>query len=411
MLRRNLTPSVAESLTDRPVVAVVGPRQAGKSTLALDLVRQGLLHRYHTLDDPVTFAAAKSDPAGFVAALEPGTVIDEVQRAPGLARAIKLAVDFDRRPGRFLLTGSAQLMALPTLADALVGRMDVLTLRPLSQGEISGTVDGFVDWAFGTGAAPDVAGISRADLIDRIAAGGFPEPWNWRSSRRDAWYRSYVATLIQRDVRELADITGTVDLQRLLTMLSARTASLLNTAELSRTTGLPQTTLRRYLALLDGTFLVETLPAWTGDPGRRLAKAPKVHLVDSGLAAWLTAGDHGRLAREPERWGALLESFVVGEVRKQLGWSSIDARLSHYRSHDDREVDLVLEARDGRLVGIEVKATVSPDARDLRGLHAFRERNPGRFHRGIVLYLGRQSVPLGDRLYALPIDALWQTVE
>jgi hypothetical protein len=406
---RHLIPRLQEALADRPIVVLVGPRQAGKSTLAQGLVQEGQLVRYVTLDDAVIQAAAAADPVGFVAGLPHGTVIDEVQRTPELYLAIKARIDRDRRPGAFLLTGSADVLVLPGLADALVGRAEILTLLPLSAGELSGTVEDLPAWAFGSEGPRSITGGDEGYVVDRILRGGFPEPALGSRRFRERWFGAYVTTIIQREVRDLAGIAGLTELPRLVAMLAARSASLLNVAELSRTSGVAQTTLHRYLALIKGAFVTCTLPAWTGDPGRRLARAPKVHLTDTGLAAWLTGADVQRLGVDRERLGALLETFVAMEIRKQLGWSAVDARLSHYRSHDGTEVDLVMEDRAGRIVGIEVKAGATVRADDLRGLRRLAERVGQRWTRGVLFYLGREAVPFGARLDALPVSALWQT--
>lgn len=409
MQPRHLAPRIREALADRPVVALVGPRQAGKSTLALDLVDAGMLERYVTLDDAIVLAAARDDPAGFVAGLSHGSVVDEVQRAPELYLAIKARVDRDRRPGAFLVTGSADVLVLPEIADALVGRAEIVTLLPMSAGELAGRTEDFVAWAMGVEPPHPVVGESQDDTAQRIVKGGFPEPSQAGERFRARWFSSYISTIVQREVRDLAGIQGLAELPRLLSMLAARSASLLNIAELSRTAGIPQTTLRRYLTLIEGAFVTHTLPAWTGDAGRRLARAPKLHLTDTGVAAWLTGTDARRLSDDRERFGALLESFVAAEIRKQLGWSAVDARLSHYRSHDGVEVDLVLEDRAGGITGIEVKSSATVRADDLRGLRRLAERVPDRWIRGVVLYLGQHAVPFGGRLDALPLAALWQS--
>ena len=408
MLDRSIAPRVREALADRPVVTLVGPRQSGKSTLARAFVDAGDLDGYLTLDDAGVLAAVTSDPAGFIAGLAGRTVIDEVQRAPGLALAIKASVDRDRRPGRFLLTGSSDVMTLPGLADALVGRMEVLTLLPLSQGEMAGRTERFIDGCFEPG-PPATPTRSGPSIEERIVRGGFPEPLRLSAHRRGAWYGSYVTTIIQRDIRDLARVAGLVELPRLLSMLAARTSTLLNIAELSRTSGLPQSTLKRYLALFEAAFLVETLPAWTGDPGRRLVHAPKLHVTDAGLAAWVTGVEPPRLDASREQLGALLETFVVGELRRQAGWSARDVRRSHYRSHDGREVDLVLEDRAGRMVGIEIKAARSIGGHDLRGLRALAERSGDRFVRGVLLYTGETVIPFAANLHAIPVSALWES--
>lgn len=411
MQPRHLATRVREALHDRPAVVLVGPRQAGKSTLAQTLVGDGTLSHYVTLDDAVTRAAAQADPVAFVDGLPHGSIIDEVQRAPDLYLALKARIDRDRRPGAMLVTGSTDVLVLPGLADALVGRAEVLTLLPLSAGEIDGRREDFPAWAFDLdgGQPPKRIVAAEADVVERIVRGGFPEPALGSARFRQRWFGAYVTTVIQREVRDLASIAGLDELPRLMSMLAARSSTLLNVAELSRTSGLPQTTLHRYLALVEGAFLTTTLPAWTGDPGRRLAKQPKVHMTDTGLAAWLTGSDAQRLRMDRERLGALLETYAAMELRKQCGWSSVDVRLSHYRSHEGTEVDIVLEDRAGGIVGVEVKAAATVRADDFKGLRRLSERVNDRWVRGVLLYLGAGSVHFGERLHALPLTALWET--
>jgi predicted AAA+ superfamily ATPase len=406
---RYLRPALEAALGDTPVVLVVGPRQAGKTTLCrLVADRRGA--RFLSLDDAATLAAASADPAGFIAALDGPVVLDEIQKAPALLPAIKLAVDRRREAGRFLLTGSADVLALPRVSESLAGRMEVLTLWPLSQGELAGRREGFIDALFaaanmGLGAT----GEARADLVERALRGGFPEAVaRGDPERRRAWFRSYVTTILERDVRNLGQIEGLTDLPRLLNLLAARAASLLNIAELSRSVGLPHTTLTRYLALLESAFLVRRVPAWAGNRARRAVKTPRVWIPDTGLLGHLAGLTPARLAEEPTAVGPLLETFVASELAKQLAWSRTRAELFHFRTHGGREVDIVLEADDGRLVGIEVKAAATIGAADLKGLAALREVAGKRFHRGVVLYTGRETLPFGPDLWALPMSALWQ---
>jgi uncharacterized protein len=410
LLDRHIAPSLEAALRDTPVVLVIGPRQAGKTTLCrLVADRRGA--RLLSLDDAATLAAASGDPAGFVAALDGPVVIDEIQKAPDLLPAIKLTVDQRREPGRFLLTGSADVLALPRVSESLAGRMEVLTLWPLSQGELAGRRERFVDILF---AARDIklgaTGDTRAELVERALRGGFPEVVARRDQeRRRAWFRSYVTTILERDVRNLGSIEGLTDLPRLLSLLAARSASLLNVAELSRSIGLPHTTLTRYLALLERAFLVRRLPAWAGNRARRAVKTPRVWIPDTGLLGHLAGLTSARLASEPTSMGPLLETFVASELAKQLGWSRTQAELLHFRTHGGMEVDLVLEADDGRLAGIEVKSAATVGFGDLKGLNALRDAAGKHFHRGVVLYSGRESLPFGRDLWALPIGALWRS--
>lgn len=409
MYPRNLGTIVSRSLADTPVVLLHGPRQAGKSTLAQQLIADGYLARYVTLDDAIILAAALEDPAGFLSGFDGPIVLDEIQRAPELMLAIKAAVDRDRRPGRFLLTGSTKVLLLPQLADSLAGRMEIVTLLPLSQGEIAGGRERFVDRCFEPdwGLPPD-GGEDRGQVLRRALLGGYPEPVARASApRRSAWYGSYLTAILQRDVRDLADIADLSAVPRLLTLLAARSASLLNYSELSRSLGIPLTTLKRYVTLLENTFLIQATPAWTGGLGRRMVKSAKMALLDTGLMAHLLGLELARFDRDPTLAGPLLETFVGAELRKQIGWSDVQPSLFHFRSATGSEVDLVLEDRAGRLVGIEIKARATVGAADFRGLRTLAEVTGARFARGIVLHTGNQAVAFGDRLWALPMSTVW----
>lgn len=409
MMERRLTAPILEALADTPVVFIAGARQTGKSTLAQEIARSAHRARYVTLDDLGVLAAARRDPEGFLAGFDGPLVLDEVQRVPTLLLALKAEVDRRRSPGRFLLTGSANVLALPKVADTLVGRMEVCTLWPLSQGELAGVHEGFVDAVFSDlpPAAP-ARMAARDDLVDRVLRGGFPEAVARATpSRRAAWFRSYLTTLVHRDVRDLAAITEITSIPQILALVAGRLASTANLADLSRAAALPQTTLKRYLALLEALFLVHRLPAWSTNVNTRQVKAPKLLLVDSGLAAHLLGADHSRLHADPTLLGGLLESFVAGEIARQAAWSRYLPKLFHFRTHTGREVDLVLEDTQGRLVGIEVKATASPTARDVAGLAALAQLAGDRFVRGVLLHTGTAAVPFASNIHALPISVLW----
>jgi predicted AAA+ superfamily ATPase len=391
-------------------VLLNGARQTGKSTLAEEIAgeRGG---RYLTLDDPTVLGTARSDPMSLIQGAPGLTVIDEIQKAPELLPALKRHVDRDRRPGRFLLTGSANIFLVPKVAESLAGRIEILPLLPLSQDELAGRAASFPDGLFSDSSWPTRRRtINRLDLCARVVAGGFPEVLARESAdRRAAWFGSYIVSLLQRDVRDLANIDGLTDMPRLLGLLAARTSSLMNMSELSRATGIAHSTLRRYLRLLEATFILQPLPAWSANLGKRLVKSPKVHLLDSGLAAHLRGeSDPEALVRSPA-FGPLLESFVVQEIRKQLGWSTHAAAAYHFRTAAGREVDIVLEVPGGRVVGIEVKAAGSLGTDDFDGLEALVEASGKNFVRGVVLYLGEHAVPRGEKLWAVPIDELWRT--
>ncbi|MFA4948338.1 MAG: ATP-binding protein [Candidatus Krumholzibacteriia bacterium] len=409
MLERHINQNILAALKDTPVVFLRGARQTGKSTLARALVSGPWRGRYLTLDDPAVLSAARSDPAGFVGGLEGPVVLDEVQRAPGLFLAIKAAVDRDRRPGRFLLTGSSDVLHLPSAAQALAGRMEILTLWPFSQGEIEGVAERFVDDAFEKRPLPAASSaLGFRALLPRILQGGFPEMLGRRApDRRRAWFDSYVTAILQRDVRDMAAIAGLSDLPRLLALLAARMGGIMSYAEISRALSMPATTLKRYIALLEGTFLVQMLPAWSGELGRRLVKAPKLILADTGLAASLLGIEGDRVEGEPTLVGRLMEDFVVMELCKQASWSETAPRLYHLRTHTGDEVDVIMEDQAGRLVGVEVKASASVSDGDFRGLRTFAAATGRRFVRGFVLYTGRESVPFAENLTAVPVASLW----
>jgi predicted AAA+ superfamily ATPase len=398
--------AVAEALADTRVVLINGARQTGKSTLVRE-VADARGSRYFTLDDPVTFAQAQADPGAFVRqATSLPLVIDEAQRVPELFLEIKRHVDRDGRPGRFLLTGSANYLLLPRVADSLAGRIEIINLETLSQSELGDTRDGFIDAAF---AEADPQKVDTGDLDSRVLAGGYPEVVSRpRAERREAWFPSYLATLLQRDVRDIANVESLGMFPALLKLLATRSGSLVNIADVSRTLGIPYTTLHRYLAILQAMFVLHPLPPWSANLGRRLVKAPKFYLNDSGLASYLLDADAGSLPLRSDLRGPLFETFVVAELRKQASWSAERPTLHFFRTQTGAEVDVVLEGRGGRLVGIEIKSGRGFERKDLRGLSFLRDAIGDRFVRGIVLYAGEESLPLGDRLWAMPIDALWR---
>ena len=409
MFPRHIEPLLSDALADTPVVLLNGARQTGKSTLVQGLAER-LGRRYLTLDDRVVLAAAKADPAGFIAGLSGPVVMDEIQRVPALFLDIKAAVDRDRSPGRFLLTGSANVLLLPALADSLAGRMEILTLCPLSGGEMAGVAvfnraDFLFDGALGAVSLP---ACNREDLVERLLQGGFPEAVSRSSAkRRSAWFESYLQTVLQRDVRDLANLEQLTEVPHLLQLLATRSASLLNQAEISRASRLTQTTLKRYLSLLETLFLVQRVPAWARNPGKRLVKAPKVFLPDTGLLSWLLDQSTEKLLALPGLPGQLVETFVACELLKHLAFSEKGLSLWHYRTQTDIEVDFVLENRLGKLTGIEVKASASIDSADFRGLRHLQETEGNSFQRGIVFYSGRELVAFSDCLFAVPLSFWW----
>jgi predicted AAA+ superfamily ATPase len=408
MIKRNISQFVLDALSDTPVLLLTGARQTGKSTLVKTITEHSHPARYITLDNATVLAAVKHDPTGFLSGLDGPVVIDEVQRAPELFPAIKAEVDRNRRPGRFLLTGSANVLLLPRLSESLAGRMEILSLWPFSQGELEGIHELFVDSLFAAKFHPHpLPKESLSSLHTRVTNGGYPEAVSrTKEDRRRAWFESYITTILQRDIRDIANIDGLTSLPRLLAMIASRAPSLLNFSELSRTLAMPQSTLKRYMTLLEATFLIQHLPAWSGNLGKRLVKTSKLVMSDTGLMAHLLGANKERLATGGII-GPLLENFVVMELIKQITWSSTKPQIFHFRTQTGQEVDIVLEDRAGKLVGIEVKASSTVTAQDFKGLRALAETTGKRFHRGIVLYTGAGSLPFGPELYAIPVNALW----
>jgi uncharacterized protein len=402
VFRRAIERRVRDALTDTPIVLIVGPRQVGKSTFVQRVLGDDF--QYVTMDDFGPRSAAAADPAGFLAGYEGPLAIDEVQKEPGLLDAIKASVDRDRSPGRFLLTGSTNVLTLPKVAESLAGRMEIVELHPLSQREISGSLQhpSIVERIF-EGSLPKRA-TGSSSWRERALRGGFPEVRErQRADRRAAWFESYLASVLARDVRDVANIDGLATLPRLLRLLAARSAGLMNAASIARAMETPLTTVKRHLAILETLFFVRMLPAWHANLGRRLVKSPKVYVADSGLLAHLLGLD----SDPSDGDGALLETFVVQQILAQLAESPSPARAYHFRTHAGDEVDLVLEDARGRLVGIEIKATQSPTSRDLRGLRALREGTSEKFVRGVLLYGGSETVAFGSDLHAVPLAALW----
>lgn len=400
---------LVEALADTPVVLVHGPRQCGKTTLTR-MAGDPRGFTYFTFDDDVALAAARSDPVGFVEDLPERSILDEVQRAPGIFPALKRAVDRRRTPGRFILTGSSNVLLVPTLSESLAGRMGILRLHPLARCELMGRESGFLEALF-AGAFRTRTGerLGKA-LADIVVAGGYPAAVARRSPRRRvAWYRDFIETLVQRDVRDLARIRSLEALPRLLALAAGQTSRLLNVSDLAGPFRLSRPTIREYVTLLERVFLLDELAPWHPNRLSRLIKTPKVHLGDTGLASALLGLDAAALAKDRTTLGQLLETFVFQELRRQASWHEEEIRFYHFRDKDGSEVDIVMERGGREVVGIEVKAAASVTTADLRGLRKLRECARERFTAGALLYDGETSASFGDRLFAVPIRALWET--
>lgn len=398
-----------EALADSPVVLVHGPRQCGKTTLA-QTVGEPRGYGYFSFDDDVARAAAQADPVGFVADLPRRAVLDEVQRVPEIFTALKTAVDRRRTPGRYLLTGSTNVLLMPSLSDSLAGRMAILRLHPLSQGELAGRRPRFLDALFAGRFRSGRFERLGAELAERVTAGGFPAALARKAPRRRAaWYRDYIETLVQRDVRDLARIRSLDLLPRLLTLAAGQTARLLNVSDLASPMQASRPTVREYITLLERLFLLEELQPWHVNRLSRLIKTPKLHAGDPGLAAALMGFDAAALARDRETLGQLLETFVFQELRRQASWHEADLRFHHFRDREGAEVDLVIERSGREIAGVEVKAGATVGPADFRGLRRLREAAGRRFAAGALVYDGETSASFGDGLFAVPIRALWET--
>lgn len=400
---------LTEALADSPAVLIHGPRQSGKTTLA-QTVGARADYTYVTFDDEVTRGVATADPVGFVADLPRRVILDEVQHVPHLFAALKIAIDRGRLPGRFMMTGSANVLLLPKLADSLAGRMAILRLHPLAQCELAGRAPDFLDRLFGAGFGVRRRERLAGDLPERIAAGGYPEALSLPSGRRRArWYQDYLDTIVQRDVRELARIGSLDALPRLLALAAGQTARLLNVADLAAPFQLSRPTIRDYVTLLARVFLLDELPPWHSNRLSRLVKTPKLHLGDTGLACALLGADAAALKADRALLGQLLETFIVEELKRQASWHDDPLTFFHFRDRDGVEVDVVIERGARSVVGVEVKASATVTAADFRGLRKLKEAAGKRFAGGAVLYDGEMSAGFGDAMYAVPIRALWDS--
>jgi predicted AAA+ superfamily ATPase len=412
-IARAITPRLLTALDDTPAVMLVGPRQAGKSTLVQGLAGGPHPARYLSLDDLRTLDAARRDPVGLIEGADGPLIVDEIQRAPELLLPIKAAIDRDRRPGRFILTGSAHVMLLPTVSESLAGRVEVHTLWPFSQAEIEGVPGRIVELLLDESLRPGpVPASARENLIGRIARGGFPEAVVREADRREEWLASYLTAIVQRDLRDLANIERLAEVPAVLASLASRVRAPLNKTEVSSSVGIPRTSLDRYLTLLEHVFLVHRLPAWHSNRIKQIAKAPKLLLSDSALLTHLLRTDARRLAEDNTLLGSVLECFAGMELAKQLSAAKTRASLMHMRTATGAEVDFVLEGADGRIAGIEVKASATVRGEDFKHLAAVRDRIGGeRFTRGVVLYTGGERLPFGERLEAWPLATLWTDAE
>lgn len=405
MFQRFVERRAEEALADTPVVLIVGPRRAGKTTLVRKMGETGWT--YSTLDDQTVLEAAQSDPAGFIRGLD-RAIIDEIQRAPNLLLAIKKTVDEDYRPGRFLLTGSANLLTLPRVSDSLAGRMETIRMLPLARAEIENRAPTFLERLFEGSLSSQRDAIVGDDLVQLALRGGFPEAIGRDSERRrQDWARSYLTSILTRDLRDIAEVEKLTELPKFVRLLAEHSGQLVNYSQLASGIKVNHRTGQRYVGLLEQVFLTATLPPWFTNALKRIVKTPKLHFLDSGLLAAARGLTFDRIKADRGAFGALLESFVFSEVLKLMTASDLRLTPHHFRDRDMREVDIVLERDDGMIAAIEVKASATVKASDFSGLRALAEACGDRFAFGAVLYDSTDVVPFGDRLAAAPLSCLW----
>ncbi len=409
MIPRRITPKIFDALEFSPVVLLSGARQTGKTTLVKSIALERNMH-YVTLDDLTALQAAKSDPMGFLAGFGRPLVIDEVQRVPELLIAIKASVDRNRQPGQFLLTGSANALMLPKVSESLVGRMVILTLFPLSYDEINGFENTIIDDLVEQKVKiPPQTKLSKIKPFNLILTGGYPELQSiLKPEQRKSWFQSYISTILQRDIQDLAKINGFYDMPRLFSFLAYQVSSLLNLSSLSRDLGIPVSTLKRYVALLEAIFLIHRLPAWFSNVGKRLIKTPKVFFNDSGLLAHLLGVNSGNLEDNPKISGQLFESFIFQELMKQISWSKTQPKLYYFRTTSGKEVDFILQTNDGQIIGLEVKMKETIQNKDFDGLRELMNLTKKQFKAGYVITTGQEMVPFGQKLFTLPLSLFLQ---
>jgi predicted AAA+ superfamily ATPase len=413
MYQRYIASPITEALKDTPVILINGARQTGKSTLCRQLVAEGVFDgQIMTMDDPTTLAAAQADPLGFLQGLSHHAIIDEVQRAPQLFLSIKKLVDENRKERRLILTGSADVMTFPQVADSLAGRIEIHHLWPLSQAELLGKRSTFLNTLVNPDGRfqPHKSHKSNwKDLIEAIRAGGYPEALQRESEgRKEKWFESYIDAVLQKDIRNLANIEGMTQIPNILHLIGTRIGSTINLSDIARLSGVRNTTLQRYMALLEHVFLILRIPAWTPNMEGRFVKSPRIFINDTGLLCHLRGEGVESLVENRTTAGAFLENFLVMEIVKQLSWSGLFLKPYHFSVHRGSEVDLILEDRKKQLFGIEIKSTASVNQSDFNGLKRLAEIAGKKFQRGIVLYGGDQVVGgFGENLQAVPIPTLW----
>ncbi len=409
LVTRHAQRAAEAALADTRVVVVLGARQVGKSTLLEQIAAAEHTGReVLTLDDQAVRAAATIDPTGFIATLKTPVAIDEIQRVPELMTEIKLRVDRDKAPGQFALTGSANLLEMKQVKDSLAGRAEYLRLHPFSQGELLGHRESFIP-GLANGNFPSVtnAPVGRQAYAGILGKGGYPEVQERAAGRRQRFFESYLEGILERDLVSLGDVADRAAVARLLRAIGAISAAELNIDRLSNSLGTPASTIRRHVDLLETLFLLRRLPAWSNNLLARSIKRPKIHVADTGLLAYLAGADERRIEADLDLGGMFYETFVAMELQRQISWLDDRPELFHFRDHEQREVDIVVEYRDGSVSGVEVKSSATVRESDFRGLSHLKNKLGGRFKAGALIYTGANTVSFGDRLAAVPLSGLW----
>ena len=411
MYRRNITAAIIDALSDTPVILINGARQTGKSTLCAKILEEGVFQgKFITMDDPTVLAAAQRDPLGFLEDLGKHVIIDEIQRAPELFLCIKKLVDEDRKGRRIILTGSANVMIMPKVGDSLAGRIEIHKLWPLSQDEIQGTRSNFLTILMDPQAKFKSSTTPWKEIARKMQVGGYPESLERRSaSRRNKWFLDYITAILQKDIRELANIEGLAEIPNVLKLIATRVGSTINISDIARLSAIKNTTLKRYVTLLEHIFLIVKIPAWTKNTEGQFVKSPKVYLNDTGLLNHLIGLEDKSFLEQRSNAGAYLENFIIMEIIKQMSWFGEYLKPYHFSIHKGSEVDLVLEDRRGGLYGIEIKASATIQGKDFNGLKRLSELAGDKFKRGIVLYTGEHFLGgFGNNFHAVPISAVWE---
>lgn len=398
------------ALEDTPVVCLLGARQCGKTTLAKQL---GDNRSYINFDDGAILTAAKQDPTGFIQGLPEKVILDEIQRCPELMPAIKASVDKRRTAGRFLLTGSANLLLLPSVQESLAGRVEILNLHPLTEQEKQHYSGNFLQRLLEKPLTAKIIGDQAAieGVAEAVCTGGYPEPNTRSEVRARQWHQQYLKTVIQRDVKDIAAIRDEDELMRMTQLLAYRTATLLNMSKLANELDISRETVQKYLSILERLFLVTSLPAWHRNQAKRLIKSPKIHFVDSGLAATLNGLKVADWHDYTIDFGSVLESFIVQQLIVQASWLDEELYFSHYRDKNQYEVDLVIE--QGRKTwGVEIKKAASIQSKDGAGLERLAQQSGEQYQGGVLFYCGNNCLPLKTKnSFAVPINWLWQMPE